>query len=291
MTQVFGQQDTSTTTDDYNTLAFVFWLLMQNVQTATIVKVISCTNDGALSPVGRVTVQPCVNQMTGNRQAVAHGQIYNCLYSRMTGGDNAIIMDPKAGDLGLMVFCSRDISGVVANEGPANPGSFRKFDWADGVFTMNVPLGKTPTQYVRFSDTDGIEVVSPVKIRLQAPTVEIDAATLFKVAAGAVDIEATGDAKIAGATVEAEATGAVTVSGATAALEATGTATVSGAAIDLAGPISQTSGGTASLAAVTATSVDSNTITSQGTPLHGHTHGPGTYTAGATAVTGNSAPA
>lgn len=173
MSQVFGQQGPTTTDDEYNTLSFVFWLLMNNIQTATIVKVLSCTNDGGLSPVGRVTVQPCVNQMTGNRQAVAHGEISNCLYSRITGGDNAIIMDPKAGDLGLMVFCSRDISAVVANAGPANPGSFRKFDWADGIFTMNVPLGKTPTQYVRFSDTDGIEIVSPTKITLTAPTIDI----------------------------------------------------------------------------------------------------------------------
>lgn len=171
--QVYGQQGTSTTDDDYNTLSFVFWLLMQKVQTNTLVKVISCTNSGGLSPVGTVTVQPCVNQMTGARQAVAHGPIYNCLYSRMTGGDSAVIMDPKEGDLGMMAFCSRDISGVVANQGPANPGSFRMFDWADGIFTANVPLGKTPTQYVRFSDTDGIVIASPVKITLQAPEIDI----------------------------------------------------------------------------------------------------------------------
>ena len=171
--QVFGQQGTATTDDDYNTLSFVFWLLMQKVQTATIVEVISCTNNGGLSPVGRVTVQPCVNQMTGNRQAVPHGQIFNCLYSRVSGGSNAIIMDPKAGDKGLMTFCSRDISGVAANQGPSNPGSFRMFDWADGVFTMNVPLGQTPTQYVRFSDTDGIEIVSPTKITMKAPEIDI----------------------------------------------------------------------------------------------------------------------
>lgn len=173
MNPVYGQQDTSTTEDDFNTLSFVFWLLMQKVQTSTIVKVISCTNSGGLSPVGTVTVQPCVNQMTGNRQAVPHGQIFKCLYSRITGGDNAIIMDPKEGDLGVMNFCSRDISGVVANQGPANPGSFRMFDWADGIFTMNVPLGKTPTQYVRFSDTDGIEIVSPTKIKMTAPEIDI----------------------------------------------------------------------------------------------------------------------
>lgn len=158
--QVYGQQGTSTTDDDYNTLSFVFWLLMQKVQTNTLVKVISCTNSGGLSPVGTVTVQPCVNQMTGARQAVAHGPIYNCLYSRVSGGRNAVILDPEEGDLGMMAFCSRDISGVVANQGPANPGSFRMFDWADGIFTANVPLGITPEQYLQFSA--GITAGTPV---------------------------------------------------------------------------------------------------------------------------------
>jgi Phage protein Gp138 N-terminal domain len=268
--QVYGQQGTSTTDDDFNTLSFVFWLLMQKVQTNTLVKVLSCTNDGGLSPVGTVTVQPCVNQMTGARQAIAHGPIYNCLYSRMTGGDNAIILDPKEGDFGMMSFCSRDISGVVANQGPANPGSFRMFDWADGVFTMNVPLGKTPSQYVRFSDTDGIVIVSPTKITLQAPTVEIDASSLFKVISGATDMDSTFDTTIGGATVE---------------LDATGTATISGAAINLAGPLTQTSGGTASLGALTAASVE----TTAGTNLDTHKHPAGTLVAGATPVTGDTA--
>lgn len=175
--QVFGSQDTSTDANDYNTIAFVFRMLMSKVQTATLVEIVSCTNTGGLSPVGRVTVQPLVNQMSGQRQATPHGQIFNAVYSRMTGGANAVIMDPEPGDVGLMAFCSRDISAVVTGNGAqANPGSLRWFDWADGVFMGAVPLGVTPTQYVRFLQAGaGIEVVSPQKITLRAPTVEIDA--------------------------------------------------------------------------------------------------------------------
>lgn len=157
---VYGQQGSTTTTDEYNTLVFVFQLLLQKVQTCTLVEVISCTNNGELSPIGRVSVQPCVNQMTGNRQSVPHGEIFNLLYSRIAAGGNAIIMDPQEGDLGLMGFCSRDISGVVANEGPANPGSFRVFDWADGVYVSGVPLGITPFQFLRFAA--GITAGTPV---------------------------------------------------------------------------------------------------------------------------------
>lgn len=179
MTQVFGNQDVSTTDNDFNVMSFVFWMLMAKVQTCTLVKVLSCTNDGGVSAVGRVTVQPLVNQMTGNRQPVSQGTIYNALYSRISTSDgNAIIMDPTPGTIGLMAFCSRDISGVVANEGQANPGSFRMFDWADGIFCMGVPLGITPTQYALFApDGGGITLVSPSEIVLQAPTVVIDAST------------------------------------------------------------------------------------------------------------------
>lgn len=176
MTEVFGNQDVSTTDNDFNVMSFVFWMLMSKVQTCTLVKVVSCTNDGGVSPIGRVTVQPLVNQMTGNRQPVAHGEIYNALYQRVSGGTNAVIMDPQAGDIGLMAFCSRDISSVVANQGQANPGSFRMFDWADGIFCPACPLGVTPTQYIQFNES-GITVVSPTEIVLQAPTVVIDAST------------------------------------------------------------------------------------------------------------------
>jgi hypothetical protein len=33
-------------------------------------------------------------------------------YFRVQGGADAIIIDPKVGDLGIAVFCSRDITGV-----------------------------------------------------------------------------------------------------------------------------------------------------------------------------------
>lgn len=176
---VYGQQDPSTATSDYNALAFVIRQALMKVQTATIVKIISCTNSGGISPVGFVTVQPLVNQMTGNRVAVDHGQIFRVPYMRMQGGANAVILDPVAGDLGICVFASRDISGVKNIKAQANPGSFRTFDWADAIYIGGL-LNGTPTQYVAFA-TGGITVVSPTKITLTAPTVEIDASTEFHV--------------------------------------------------------------------------------------------------------------
>jgi hypothetical protein len=186
--QVVGNQDVSTDDNDFNTIAFVFQMMLANVQTSTLVKVISCTNDGGVSAVGRVTVQPLVNQMSGGRIATAHGPISNAVYTRMSsaGGKQAVIMDPTPGQIGLMSFCSRDISAVVAAMAAANPGSFRWFDWADGVLVMTLPLGAVPTEYIQFvqdgdGNPNGINIVSPTKITLTAPTVEIDASTEFKV--------------------------------------------------------------------------------------------------------------
>lgn len=296
---VTGHATPGTIGTEYNTLAFVFGQLLQKIQTVSLVEVLSCTNDGELSPVGRVSVQPLVFQVSGSGTITPHGEISDLPYMRLQGGDNAVIIDPKPGDIGIALFCSRDIANVKADPqaavaaGGATPGSFGTFDWADGLYVGGV-LNGNPTQYIRFSSS-GIEIVSPTKITLRAPTVEVDASalfkvvtdtseidatTLFKVAAGAVDIEATGDAKLAGSTVE--------VSGATTSVSATGTATVSGAAIVLAGPVSQTGGGTASFSgSINTTTGD---VTAQGTSLHTHVHGPGTYVAGPTSVTGNSAP-
>ena len=169
---VFGQETPGVVTSEYNTLAFAIWQILAEVQTITLVKVISCTNNGDVSPVGNVTVQPIINQMTGNRQSVTHGQLSQVPYIRIQGGDNAIIIDPKPGDVGACGFCSRDIAAAkAARGGPVNPASFGLFDWADGIYLGNI-FGGTPTRYVRFVDS-GIEVVAPDQITLQAPTINI----------------------------------------------------------------------------------------------------------------------
>jgi hypothetical protein len=177
---VFGKQTPGSARTEYNMLAFVFKQLLSRVQTVTLVQVISCSNNGGISPVGTVTVQPMVNQISGGpQQPTPHGYLYEVPYLRMQGGANAVILDPQPGDIGMCAFCSRDIATVKASKAPANPASFAMFDWADGLYLGGF-LNGVPTQYVAFTPS-GITVVSPDKITLQAPTVEIDASTEFHV--------------------------------------------------------------------------------------------------------------
>jgi len=157
---------------DYKLTTFIVQQLMSGMATATIVKVIKCTNTGDVSASGFVDVQPLVNMMTGDRTAIPHGVLYSLPYSRLQGGANAIILDPQPGDLGIAVFASRDISAVKKTKAPANPGSSRQFNLADGMYIGGL-LNGSPTQYVQFN-AEGITVVSPTAIMLQAPTITLD---------------------------------------------------------------------------------------------------------------------
>lgn len=157
----------------FNEMTFVVGQILASVSTAKLVKVVSVTNAGDLSPVGFVDVQPLVNQLDGFDNAVDHGVVHNLPYFRLQGGSDAVILDPKVGDIGLATIADRDISAVKASRAQSNPGSKRRFDMADGLYHGGF-LNGAPTQYVQFT-ADGINIVSPTKVTVQAPTVEVDA--------------------------------------------------------------------------------------------------------------------
>jgi hypothetical protein len=148
----------------------------------TLVKIVSVTNNGGVSPVGFVDVQPLVNQVDGAGNATPHGVVYNIPYFRLQGGTNAIILDPQVGDMGMCGFASRDISSVKSSKGQANPGSGRTFDWADGLYFGGL-LNGTPVQYIAFSSS-GIDIVSPTQIRLAAPNIVLQATQNIGLTAG-----------------------------------------------------------------------------------------------------------
>jgi len=177
-----GKLDAASATDRFNELNFVFQQLLSKVRTALLVKIISCSNDGGVIPVGTVSVQPLVNQVDGYGNAVPHGTVFNLPYWRMQGGTSAVIIDPVAGDVGLAVFCDRDISSVVANRAqtdcngipgpcPSNPGSARTFSMSDGCYIGGY-INQTPVQYIQFlPDNAGIMIYSPGQVISYAGTV------------------------------------------------------------------------------------------------------------------------
>lgn len=170
-----GMQDVHSAGSEFNALSFLITQILNRANTSTLVQVKAVTNSGGVSPVGYVDVQPLVMQIDGDGNTVPHGTIYNIPYHRLQGGTDAVILDPKAGDIGIAIFADHDISSVKSGKGEAGPGSGRRFDMADGMYLGGV-LNGVPQQYVQFSAA-GIKIVSPTKITCQAPAVQVDAQT------------------------------------------------------------------------------------------------------------------
>jgi len=192
--QASTQRDGANGGSDFDVLEFFFRRNAARLRTTTVVRVLAVTNAGGLEPVGFVDVQPLVQQTDGTGKVTPLPPLYGVPYLRLQGGADAVILDPKVGDLGIAVFADRDISAAVAARGMAPPGSGRRHSLADALYLGGI-LNGVPQQYVRFS-ADGVELVSPTKIRLQAPSVEVAASTQFKVTSP--DIQEDGPVHITG---------------------------------------------------------------------------------------------
>lgn len=203
-----GFQRPGSASSEFNALAFLVQSMMNGMATATLVRVMGVTNSGAIAGSGFVDIQPLVNQVDGVGVAVPHGTVYRCPYMRAQGGTNAIILDPKVGDTGIAVFADRDISSATANKAPANPGSSRRFDMADGLYLYSIVTG-TPTNFIQINDTDGITITSPTAIHLNAPVIVMTAPTISMTASAGISmttptVTINGNANVTGTVAAAE---------------------------------------------------------------------------------------
>ena len=189
---------------DNNRLTYVVQALLAGVRTAQPVLVVSCSNDGGVSQVGTVTIKPLVGQVDGDGNVIEHGQLYNVPYLRIQGGANGVILDPEPGDIGLAVFCDRDISVVKKSGSAGPPGSRRRHDMSDAVYIGTI-IGAAPAQYVRFH-AGGIVIHSPTKVRIEAPVVEVAAATSCTVTTQVATVNASTSATITTPTLNLSAT-------------------------------------------------------------------------------------
>ena len=159
VTNPWGALQPSTLWGRYNNLRFMIQQMIAKIQTATLVQVVSCTNDGGVSPVGTVDVQILVNQINSTGNPTPHVTMYGLPYLRIQGGTNAVIIDPMAGDIGIAIFASRDISNVVSTKAQANPATYRTHDFSDGMYLGGL-LNGTPTQYLQFNSS-GVTIHAP----------------------------------------------------------------------------------------------------------------------------------
>lgn len=148
--------------------SFAFRAAMAKVRTTIPVQVVAA-HGGGLAPVGRIDVQPLVQQTDSAGNVMALPVLYGLPYLRWQGGASAVILDPAVGDIGLVCFADRDVSAVIASLKQSAPGSNRRFSLADG-FYMGATLNAEPTQYLQFDPDSGITVNSPKTITEQIGT-------------------------------------------------------------------------------------------------------------------------
>lgn len=190
--QYFGTASRMSDKTAFEQYSFLTLQAMLKMETSTPVRVLSVQASGVV-PVGTVTVQVLVDQLTGDNQTRPGVEIPNVPYFRLQGGANAVIIDPKPGDIGMCSFASRDISSVKSARQSAPPGSLRHHDFSDGMYFGGF-LNAAPTQYIHFTES-GIVIHSPYATTIEAPnsvvnsqTVQVNASSTASIASPAISL-------------------------------------------------------------------------------------------------------
>lgn len=151
-----GQLGLNDPGSQYGVLAFIVEQLLGGVRTFVPVQVVAVIGGGVGTVPPKVDVHPMVKQMDGIGTTTPHGNVLSLPVMRWKCGNGSIIADPVVGDIGLAAISDRDMSAVVASGAESAPGSFRRFNLADGVYLGGI-LGPVPTQYIAFTST-GVKV-------------------------------------------------------------------------------------------------------------------------------------
>lgn len=154
------------------TQEFIINSLIGRVGTVTICRIVK-VKGGGVNPVGFVDIVPMVLQVDGAGNAFDNATVFNVPYFRYQGGSNAVILDPKVGDIGICLVSSRDISKIKRTKKDATPDTKRQYDIADSLYIGGI-LNGAPSQYIHFLDS-GINVVAKGEINMKGSKVILDA--------------------------------------------------------------------------------------------------------------------
>ncbi|HBT4923468.1 TPA: hypothetical protein MB374_001527 [Klebsiella pneumoniae] len=142
---------------DANMLGYVFGRLIGNMTFVKIVKVIEVDISK-----GIVDLEGLLYTVNANGESLNDGgRFFSIPYLRLQRGSSAVVMNPVVGDIGLMVCCDRDITGIKDTKTGSVPTSGRLHSAADGIYLTSIAcLSTNPSQYIEFSDNK-ITIVAP----------------------------------------------------------------------------------------------------------------------------------
>jgi phage baseplate assembly protein gpV len=155
----------------------------------------------------RVTVQPLVMVLTTSNTTLSRATIASLPVYQIGGGGFILNFNLKAGDLGWIQANDRDISLFLQEYKEAGINTLRKHSFSDAVFYPDVMTGYTiaseDAENAVLQNLDGTVRISlwPDKVKVTAPTVEIDSPTTHITGALNVDGAITSLSTIDGTTI------------------------------------------------------------------------------------------
>ena len=110
---------------------------------------------------GVLTVVPLVNDVDVSGRVIANQNVYQIPYLRLQAGNSAVKMEPRPGDIGLVVICDKDTTNAreTRAEGPAP--TQRHHSYSDAMYiTAIASMNGEPTEFAEFTGS-GINIKSP----------------------------------------------------------------------------------------------------------------------------------
>lgn len=165
------------------TLQFVFKKMMQQVDGMMPARVIAYDR-----ATNRAQVQIMITQITTSGTQIPRSQVASLPVMVVGGGGFLLSFPIKSGDYGWIMASDRDTSLFLQSMAQSPPNTMRMKSFSDGVFIPDSMRGLTidgdDVDKVVLQSTDGltkiaiggdsIDIVSPVKININAPDIMID---------------------------------------------------------------------------------------------------------------------
>ena len=167
---VKGVADEDVDSSDLNRMEFLIKVLQRDMSTAIPV-IITAVRAGDTNAAGYVDARPLVAQLDAWGNALPMATLHHLPYFRLQAGRAGIVLDPVPGDIGLAVFAQSDCSTLKQGQTEtAQPGSWRKFDQADGFYIGGFINTQIDT-YVRLAQDGSVKITAPGNVTIDAPTV------------------------------------------------------------------------------------------------------------------------
>ena len=149
-------------------------LINNNVNVAIPVRVDS-VELGSNGVAGWVSATPLITDRDWNGNKLDSISIPRIPFFRYRCGTAAVIVNPRVGDVGIAVFAHKDISPIKPNvTTPQNAGSFRKFDYSDGIYFGGLFGDAKPTTTIELDPDKGLVQVDCKKMVVNAPNIVLN---------------------------------------------------------------------------------------------------------------------